>query len=86
MRKSGRRVRDQYTTNKYQRAIKRACKAAGVPHWTSHQLRNLAATNARKEFVAEAALLVLGDKSTRLVDVYAEKDHERAQEVIAKIG
>ena len=85
-RMSGRRVRDHYTTNNYQRAIKRACEVAGVPHWTSHQLRHLAATNARKEFGAEAALLVLGDKSTRLVDVYAEKDHERAQEVIAKIG
>lgn len=85
-RKTARRIRDHYTTNNYQRAIKRACEAAGIPHWTSHQLRHLAATNARKEFGAEAALLVLGDKSTRLVDVYAEKDHKRAQEVIAKIG
>lgn len=85
-RKSGRRVRDHYTTTTYQRAITRACVAASIPHWTTHQLRHLAATNARKEFGAEDALLVLGDKSTRLVDVYAEKDHERAQEVIAKIG
>lgn len=85
-RKTARRVRDHFTTNIYQQAIRRACKAAGVPHWSTHQLRHLAATNARKEFGAEAALLVLGDKSTRLVDVYAEKDHSRAQEVIAKIG
>ncbi|MBX2851634.1 MAG: site-specific integrase [Phycisphaeraceae bacterium] len=81
-----RKVGEQFTTEAYQRAITRACKASGVPHWTTHQLRHLAATNARKEFGAEAALLVLGDKSTRLVDVYAEKDHARAQEVIAKIG
>jgi len=86
VRKTGRRVQGCYTTTTYQRAITRACEAADVPHWTSHQLRHLAATNARKAFGAEAALLVLGDKSTRLVDVYAEKDHERAQEVIAKIG
>lgn len=81
-----RKVREQFTTDSYARAIARACESAGVPTWTTHQLRHLAATNARKEFGAEAALLVLGDKSTRLVDVYAEKDEARAKEVIAKIG
>lgn len=81
-----RKIRDKFTADSYRRAITRACEAANIPSWSTHQLRHLAATNARKEFGAEAALLVLGDKSTRLVDVYAEKDHARAQEVIAKIG
>ncbi|MEO0514151.1 MAG: tyrosine-type recombinase/integrase [Planctomycetota bacterium] len=84
--KTGRQVRDHFDTTTYQRAITEACKKAGVPHWSSHQLRHLAATNARKAFGAEAALLVLGDRSTRLVDVYAEKDTEKARQVIAKIG
>lgn len=81
-----RKVRDHYDTTTYQRAIADACKKADVPHWSSHQLRHLAATNARKAFGAEAALLVLGDRSTRLVDIYAEKDTEKARQVIAKIG
>lgn len=81
-----RKVGDQFTTDSYRRAIVRACETAGVPTWSTHQLRHLAATKARKEFGAEAALLLLGDKSTRLVDLYAEKNAEAAKAVVAKIG
>ena len=80
------KVGDKFNSDSYRRVITRACEAAGTSAWGTHQLRHLAATNARKEFGAEAALLVLGDKSTSMADLYAEKDHARAQEVIAKIG
>ncbi|MEM1356346.1 MAG: site-specific integrase [Planctomycetota bacterium] len=84
--RTARKIADHYTSASYGRAITRACDVAGVPRWGSHQLRHLAATNARKEFGAEAALLLLGDKSTRLVDIYAEKDVETVKAVVGKIG
>lgn len=85
-RSTARKVRDQFTTDSYNRAITRACEKAGVPAWTTHQLRHTASTAARKAFGAEAALLLLGDRSTRMIDVYAEKDQEKAIQVVAKIG
>jgi integrase len=59
-RSTTRKVRDQFTTDTYNRAITRACEKAGVPAWTTHQLRHTASTAARKAFGAEAALLLLG--------------------------
>jgi integrase len=51
-----------------------------------HQLRHTAATRWRKEFGADAALVLLGDKTTRMIDVYAEKDREAATRIMEKIG
>jgi integrase len=51
-----------------------------------HQLRHTAATRWRKEFGADAALVLLGDKTTRMIDVYAEKDRETATKIMEKIG
>jgi integrase len=84
--RTGRKIGQQFSTDSYRRAIERACEAAEVPKWTTHQLRHMAATQARKEFGAEAALLVIGDKSTRMADLYAEKDLERTKQIIEKIG
>ena len=39
-----------------------------------HQIRHLAATEIRSSHGAEKALLALGDKCTRMADLYAEKD------------
>ena len=55
--------------------------------WTPHQLRHTAATLIRREAGVEAAALVLGHASATLTDaVYAERDHAKAIEVIAKVG
>jgi hypothetical protein len=40
----------------------------------------------RKEFGVEATLTMLGDKSTRMVDVYAEKNLETARAIMSKVG
>lgn len=84
--KTGRRVRDHYTVDSYRQAINRACEKAGVPKWNPNQLRHNAATAARAAFDGEAAQLVLGDKSSRMVDTYAERDATRTIRVIQKIG
>lgn len=54
--------------------------------WHPHQLRHSFATNVRREFGPDAALVLLGDQTTRMVDVYAEKDREKAEDVVRRIG
>lgn len=54
--------------------------------WHPHQLRHNFATNIRREFGADAALNLLGDKTTRMLDVYAEHDAAAATEIMRKIG
>jgi integrase len=74
------------TNNAYRRAISRAAKLAGVEAWHPHQLRHRAATNIRKEFGLEAAQHVLGHHSTRMAEIYAERDANAARQIAAKIG
>lgn len=87
-RKTSRRIREHYDAESYRRAIKRGCDLASppIPHWHPHQLRHTAATLWRKNYGPDGALLMLGDKTTRMVDVYAEKDHEQAMRIAAELG
>lgn len=75
-RKSGRKIGERYTTGSYGRAIERACRAAKVPKWTTHQLRHRGYSEAKKQIGVEKALLLLGDKSARMDEVYGEKSRE----------
>lgn len=83
---TARKVRNHYTVDSYRKAIHRACTKAGIPRWNPNQLRHNAATAAKAAFDGEAAQLVLGDKSSRMVDTYAERDAARTIAVIQKIG
>ncbi len=78
--------RGHYDTRSYARAIARACKRAGIPKWTPHQLRHSAATNLRKEFGLEVARILLGHRSPMVTETYAELDERRAIEVMSQIG
>ncbi len=56
-------------------------------HWHPHQLRHTAGTRIRKSFGLEAAAVALGHASARVTDaVYAERDMDRAAEVMRKLG
>ncbi|MHB1767896.1 MAG: site-specific integrase [Phycisphaerae bacterium] len=55
-------------------------------HWHPHQLRHNAATHLRKEFGIEAARLILGHRSVAVTEIYAELDHQKAADIIAKVG
>ena len=57
-----------------------------VPHWHPHQLRHNAATALRRENGIEIARIILGHRSPAITEVYAEVDHTRAIEVMARIG
>lgn len=92
---------DHYTTDSYRRAVIRGCdKAFPSPdgltpeeteewrkehRWHPHQLRHSAATRLRKEFGLEAARVVLGHRSAAVTDLYAEVDHAKAADIMAKV-
>lgn len=84
--KTSRTLNNHYTTATYYQAIRRGCELAGVPIWGTHRLRHLFATEARKELGPEHAQAVLGDKSIRMVERYAEISTQRAIEAARKIG
>lgn len=77
---------DQYTRGAYGNAIRRACKAVGIPTWTPHRLRHNAATSLRREFGLDVARCILGHRSPVITEVYAELDYAKAVEVIGKVG
>ena len=64
-------------------------KGVNIAHgvaWHPHQLRHNAATMLRKEFGLEVARIILGHRSPAITEAYAEMDHQKAIEVIARIG
>ncbi|MCZ6573134.1 MAG: site-specific integrase [Planctomycetota bacterium] len=78
--------RKVYTVNSYRRAVTRACKKAGIPTWTPHQLRHNAATRIRRDHGIEAARVIQGHRSTDVTEIYAEKDWKQAREIMARVG
>jgi integrase len=81
-----RRPSDHYDERAYNRAIRRACDAAGIEPWQVNRLRHSAATEIRKQFGLEAAGNVLGHASTKTTELYAEKSADVARHIAASIG
>lgn len=54
--------------------------------WAPNQLRHSAATEIRKQFGLEAAQVTLGHAAADITQVYAERDFQKAAEVMARIG
>jgi integrase len=54
--------------------------------WHPHQLRHNAATVLRKEYGIEVAKIILGHATLNSTLVYAERDLEKAREIVGKIG
>lgn len=77
---------DRYTVDSYRRAIERACAKAGIDAWTPHQLRHTAATMIRKEYGIDAARVVLGHRSPKITEVYAELDKAKGVSVMEAVG
>ena len=63
-----------------------ACKAAAIPHWHPHQLRHSMATEIRREYGLDPARAVLGQRSPKVTEIYAEIDMNKAAEVMASLG
>jgi integrase len=54
--------------------------------WHPHQLRHNAATVLRKEYGVETAKIILGHASLDATMIYAERDLQRAMEVVKEVG
>lgn len=76
----------RYLVRSYAQAVRRACKAAGVPAWSPNQLRHLAATEITREFGLDVARIVLGHRKADVTTVYALPDLRKAVEAIGRVG
>jgi integrase len=92
----------QFNTNSYSNCIRRASDRADaaahkadpkackkkrlVPRWTPNMLRHAKASEIRKLYGLEGAQVVLGHAHARVSEVYAERDLDKAESIMARIG
>ena len=92
----------RYTKDAYRRAIAKAVATANrkeqedaardgreprpILAWHPNQLRHSAATEIRRRFGLEAAQTVLGHARADVTQVYAQRDHALAADIMGKIG
>ena len=74
------------TSDYYGRWIEIACRQAGVPHFTSHQIRHYHATMVREKFGLDAAQAALGHSSAKTTEIYAEVSTTLAKKVSEDVG
>lgn len=79
-------LRDHYDDASYRRAIRRACKKAGIPIWFPLQLRHSAGTAIRQKYGLEASQAVLGHSELTVTQVYSDVDLNTARRVMCEIG
>ena len=84
--KPKRKPKDHYNRVSYAQAITRACRKAGVPEWSPHQLKHNAGTAVRREFGVEVARAVLGHRNVSTTELYAQADAEKAREPHPRVG
>jgi integrase len=75
-----------YDDGAYRKAIRKACRRAGIPVWFPHMLRHSAAGEIRRRFGLEAAQAVLGHSELATTQIYAEADVATARRVMLETG
>lgn len=70
----------------YGKRIKRACKRAGVAHFSPHQIRHAHGTLVREKYGLDAAQAALGHSSARTTEIYAEVSQVLAKKVSDDMG
>lgn len=82
----GRPPGESYTTTSLDRAVKRACVAAGVAPWTLYQLRHGLGTSVAEVHGDEVAAEVLGHASPAATGRYTRTKLARLVELAAEAG
>ena len=54
--------------------------------WSPGQLRHTGGTLIRKKYGVEQAKILLGHSSLETTEIYAERDYERAAEIMRAVG
>jgi integrase len=78
--------RERYDPRAIAHAVYAACRKHGLEHWHPHQLRHTKATEIRRSFDPDTARAVLGQKSIKVTEHYAQLDLSKAVEVARKLG
>lgn len=73
---------DCYCVSSYRIAIRRCCETLGIPSWHPNRLRHNAATAIARHRDLDGARIILGHSSEHMTRRYAERDIERAKNVI----
>lgn len=76
----------RYDRTSYRRAIQRAAKRAGVDQWSPNRLRHSYATVIRKKYGLEAAQVLLGHSKADITQIYAERDLQKAEDIVREVG
>jgi integrase len=82
---AGQGRRRSFSPDAVRAAIRRACKRAGVPAWTPHQLRHAVATVIRDRQGLDAACALLGHAHVGMTEHYAPLSFERAAAAAAAL-
>lgn len=75
-----------YNRNSLRLALSRACAVAGVPRWTSYQLRHARLTEVRAAVGIEGAAAAAGHSRISTTEVYTRQRHDLAAKVAAESG
>lgn len=81
-----------YRQSSYYNAVRRACRRAGVEHFTTNQVRHGAATRIRRECGGgdfrglEVAKTLLGHSDVSTTEIYAERDQAAARKYAIEKG
>lgn len=76
-----------YTLRGLESSIRKACKRANVSHWGPGRLRHNAATMINSTFGdIDASRVVLGHSEQTTTQIYAERDLQKAAEIIKRVG
>lgn len=78
--------RDCFDSSSYAHAIRRACLAAKILHWSPNQLRHTRATEIRAKHGLEAAQVILGHASANVTQIYAQRDRALGIKVAKQSG
>lgn len=84
--KSQRKAGDRYTPNTYNQAIRRACDAAGIQRFHSHQIRHATADRLKDLFGLEIARAALGHSSLSTTLIYVDESVRKAADAIRRVG
>jgi integrase len=78
--------RTAFTADDIRKDIAAACRAAGVPAWTTYQLRHAGITEARRTCGLDGAQALAGHASAKMTEHYSRLTFADAARVALKIG
>jgi integrase len=78
--------RNAFTSTDIRKDIAAACRAAGLPTWTTYQLRHAGLSDVRRKMGLEAAQAHGGHATAKMTEHYARLTFQDAARVALKIG